>query len=414
MHRIIVGVKYCFRYNARNRQIRGLDENGEPINLDNMPQRPHRRRREKKLMTMDEVNEKFPMTKYKAWVSSRAREGLPTAGGVSVHPSRANSVRSVQGIVPELPTKERESIDVEARPQTAAAGAKAEENATLNTNDVLNSNNTNSQPTVITPASGNTTIDTALTSTQTIASVDPKDHDRHASDDEDDDEHINAALPPEMLEGPGDTCAICIDTLEDDDDVRGLTCGHAFHAVCLDPWLTNRRACCPLCKADYYTPKPRPVTTEGETTTIVTGAADPSRNNGRINMPRNPTRSFNPWSRRNGSSNAGGANAGRSRATRATAATSSQPNTAYGTGQRRPSARQQEMDVQGSNGQAGLMSRLGRRIPRFNIGQVGRNRNEPTIQSPEVTTISGGNGGQQATPSQLEAGVRPTPATAGN
>jgi hypothetical protein len=39
--------------------------------------------------------------------------------------------------------------------------------------------------------------------------------------------------------------------------VRGLTCGHAFHAACIDPWLTTRRACCPLCKADYYTPKPR-------------------------------------------------------------------------------------------------------------------------------------------------------------
>jgi hypothetical protein len=79
------------------------------------------------------------------------------------------------------------------------------------------------------------------------------------SDDEDD--PIRTAAAPEMLAEPGDTCAICLDTLEDDDDVRGLTCGHAFHASCVDPWLTSRRACCPLCKADYYVPKPRP---EGE------------------------------------------------------------------------------------------------------------------------------------------------------
>ncbi|KAI5964486.1 hypothetical protein KGF57_000978 [Candida theae] len=47
------------------------------------------------------------------------------------------------------------------------------------------------------------------------------------------------------------SCAICIEELEDDDLVRGLICGHVFHAACLDPWLTTRRACCPLCKRDY-------------------------------------------------------------------------------------------------------------------------------------------------------------------
>jgi hypothetical protein len=54
-----------------------------------------------------------------------------------------------------------------------------------------------------------------------------------------------------------------LDIIEDDDDIRGLACGHAFHASCVDPWLTSRRACCPLCKADYYVPKPRPQPAEG-------------------------------------------------------------------------------------------------------------------------------------------------------
>ncbi|KAK8122372.1 hypothetical protein PG984_011042 [Apiospora sp. TS-2023a] len=279
---IIVGVKYCFRYNARNRQLRGLDENGEAINMDNMPTRPHRRRREKKLMTMDEVNEKFPMMKYKSWVAGRAQEGLPTAGGVSAPPSRAGSLRSVEGIVPEVALKEETNNAADDRPDTSAATRKdGEEDATAK--EVKPENATEDGA--------------ALARTQTAGSILTKDPDRaHASDDEDDDEHINPALPPEMLSTPGDSCAICIDPLEDDDDVRGLTCGHAFHAVCLDPWLTNRRACCPLCKADYYTPKPRPVPAEGDQANPTSPqGTDPSRNNGRMNLPRTPQRTFGVW-----------------------------------------------------------------------------------------------------------------------
>ncbi|KAK2073959.1 hypothetical protein P8C59_008196 [Phyllachora maydis] len=145
---IIVGVKYCFRYNARSRQLR-LNEDGEPINMETI-QRPHRRRREKKLMTMDEVNEKFPMLKYKTWVASRAQEGLPTSGGISAPASPAASLVDAEGVIPE--TKEKHNTE-----------------------------------------------------------------DQHTS---------------ELMGTSGDTCAICIDSLEDDDD------------------------------ADYYTPKPRPPPTE--------------------------------------------------------------------------------------------------------------------------------------------------------
>jgi len=81
----------------------------------------------------------------------------------------------------------------------------------------------------------------------TASTVDKSPTTNSELDDEDDDDHIHTAVPPELLTNPGDSCAICIDTLEEDDDIRGLTCGHAFHAGCLDPWLTSRRACCPLC-----------------------------------------------------------------------------------------------------------------------------------------------------------------------
>lgn len=372
--RIIVGVKYCFRYNARNRAMR-LNEDGEPINLENMP-RPHRRRREKKLMTMDEVNDKFPMMKYKAWVSQRAREGLPTAGGVSAPPSRANSVRSVDGIVPDLPSKERESTD--DRPATSTDKAITSEKPTENAAKKEGDTST-------TPANADVT-QSSPTSATALQRV-------HSEDDDEDDEHINAALPPELMATSGDTCAICIDTLEDDDDIRGLTCGHAFHAVCVDPWLTSRRACCPLCKADYYTPKPRPTPGDGDPN----AAGDMGRTASRTNMPNAPPTAW--YSLSGGRLNLGG---GRSRSNRPG---DSQSN-------RRRRARQQAASAANQNtSQAsppvaenqesrGLLSNI--RMPAF--------RNPLRRGAAQAQTESPGASGANVTPSQLEAGAQTTQA----
>ncbi|KXX74940.1 hypothetical protein MMYC01_208511 [Madurella mycetomatis] len=299
---IIVGVKYCFRYNARNRQLR--NEDGEPINMENMP-RPHRRRREKKLMTIDEVNEKFPMLKYKTWVASRAQEGLPTRGGVSAPPSRPGSIRHMDSAAPELPPKER--MSTEDRPTTSAiatattaaeapaaaapahAPAEAEGLEKSEAQSPRHVPKESTSSTVAAVARGSTSADHEPEST-----IAQKHMSQVSHDDDDDDDHIDAALPPECMGTSGDTCAICIDTLEDDDDVRGLTCGHAFHAVCLDPWLTTRRACCPLCKADYYTPKPRPQVADGGdgTTGIITVTLPGDSRGNRMNLPSRPHHAF--------------------------------------------------------------------------------------------------------------------------
>ncbi|KFY06295.1 hypothetical protein V492_08086, partial [Pseudogymnoascus sp. VKM F-4246] len=101
---IIVGVKYCFRYNARNRAL-ARGENIDPISMEPVHPRPHRRRREKKLMTVDEVNERFPQMKYSDWAAGRAHEGLPTAGGVSAPAgSRPATLRDAEGVMPNSPT----------------------------------------------------------------------------------------------------------------------------------------------------------------------------------------------------------------------------------------------------------------------------------------------------------------------
>ena len=254
--RIIVGVKYCFRYNRR-RAAQAAGENGEPIDMTAMP-RPHRRRREKKLMTMDEVNEQFPLMKYKQWKSSRETKGLPANGGIATAPqSRAASMKDVEGVIPARegaasPTPgtalsmARDDVQNATSPRASMSPAETKETVTASKKPEDEKS----------PMTRTDTIDT------TGKDVGPA-HVRHEDDDEseDEDDPIRTATAPEMLAEPGDTCAICLDTLEDDDDVRGLTCGHAFHASCVDPWLTSRRACCPLCKADYYIPKPRP---EGE------------------------------------------------------------------------------------------------------------------------------------------------------
>lgn len=223
-------------------------------------------------MTMDEVNERFPLTKYKTWVASRLSAGLPTAGGVTAPASRPASLRNVDGALPTSPVETKHSTD--SRPATASPDVPTPQSKPTIDKEQAVGDKDKTKP------DNNTS-----TATRQEEAFAPPLTKQVSGDDEDEDDHIHTAVPPELLTNPGDSCAICIDTLEDDDDIRGLTCGHAFHAGCLDPWLTSRRACCPLCKADYYTPKPRP---EGE------AAAEPERsgrrrgNEARMNLPQEP------------------------------------------------------------------------------------------------------------------------------
>jgi len=404
---IIVGVKYCFRYNARNRAMR-MGEDGEPINMENMP-RPHRRRREKKLMTMDEVNEKFPMRKYKTWVSERAREGLPTAGGIDLSPSRANSIREAnsirdaEGILPDISGNDQTTADHRSQTNvtidtTAATQFTADQSKENDDGKEKKEGGTAGQPADAAEGQASGTNATQREDLQRVEST---------ADGEDD--HIDAALPAECMQSPGDTCAICIDTLEDDDDVRGLTCGHAFHAGCVDPWLTSRRACCPLCKADYYTPKPRP-NQDGQDGANNASNFD-ARANSRLNLPSRLTNVFRsdrnasqPGSsllrlpgdyrrhrraEQNGGEQQGGNQDHQSSVTPTTEQTQSQT--------RNHSRGRSEPSETAETSNSGMLSSV-RSAFRF-----GRHRNDQNGEN-----SSGSPPANSVTPSQLESGTRPT------
>lgn len=59
------------------------------------------------------------------------------------------------------------------------------------------------------------------------------------------------SIPPTPVEFS--MCSICLDDYLPNDKIRCLQpCNHAFHSTCIAKWLTERSACCPLCKLDLY------------------------------------------------------------------------------------------------------------------------------------------------------------------
>ena len=235
-----MGVKYCFRYSQRGRRAQQqFDEEVDLATLHPFVGLHHpatRRRREKKLLKIDEVNERFPVMTYKAWRAQRERQGLSAEGGISSQAAEGiPTVNSPPASTPASPLRSSTPV-----PEITPAP------------DLEVTSNSEKQPVAVTPVPDLpdipiTPVASSSKHRESTFSVDPEDEEDHPS-----------PIPNDLLATSGDNCAICIDLLEDEDEVRGLTCGHCYHKTCVDPWLTQRRASCPLCKADFYIPKPPP------------------------------------------------------------------------------------------------------------------------------------------------------------
>lgn len=43
-------------------------------------------------------------------------------------------------------------------------------------------------------------------------------------------------------------CLICLDDYQPEEDIRVMSCRHAFHQACVDEWLQTGRNNCPACR----------------------------------------------------------------------------------------------------------------------------------------------------------------------
>lgn len=51
-----------------------------------------------------------------------------------------------------------------------------------------------------------------------------------------------------VAHGSGFQCLVCLDDYEPEEEVRVMSCRHAFHKNCVDKWLTTGRNNCPACR----------------------------------------------------------------------------------------------------------------------------------------------------------------------
>ena len=301
---VVLGLKYC----RRNRQRRLALENGDEQALEELNTyfnplfasatlaNTRRARLERKLITLEDLNRRFPVQKYKEWIADRKRAGLSTEGGISLSAAQEHHVQ-VQEMEekdeekainennesttqqPESKQPEREELDKEQPENEQPENEQPESECSHNDHQVINSDDDNTETSMAVTeeeqqqqSALNPIIEQPEETSQNSECMEqPKDL-TEENDNEDSSHTAEIAIDDEsqivkplntldpstsyqnnaLTTESGDACAICLDSIELEDDIRGLTCGHVFHDDCIKRWLTTRKALCPLCKQDYW------------------------------------------------------------------------------------------------------------------------------------------------------------------
>ena len=70
------------------------------------------------------------------------------------------------------------------------------------------------------------------------------------------DHYIVVVIQKQNISTPiNDECPICLETINEEDNVINLECRHQYHQPCLMPWIDNQlsknnNSSCPLCRSD--------------------------------------------------------------------------------------------------------------------------------------------------------------------
>ncbi|EMR11384.1 hypothetical protein PNEG_00409 [Pneumocystis murina B123] len=250
---VIIGIKYCYRYSNTNHP--------ETMEIERII--PQNQNCQKKLMTQGEADQQFPSILYKVWLSQHKRQKQ------QFYKTLSNDKQNNQANDSDLES----NVNIESNKYNEENAFHQEKTHNFNTSqhnypmeEALNSQNLYSCTDIPSNVFNRSYSNLNNQHNDISISIPNEQQSKHEDEyvKESEQKKASSSGSPEDASF-SDTCAICLDIFQDDDEIRVLTCDHIYHSSCIVPWFTTRRAMCPLCKHDFYIPK-IPVNTDMENT----------------------------------------------------------------------------------------------------------------------------------------------------